>query len=77
MAKERSEEAESAKVANRKKKKVKKKEGAPMSRPKFCPNSSKSVHNHSRTVHNPRGISVSKLKKNNEELAKALNSHKV
>ena len=77
MAKERSEEAENAKVVRvRIKKKFKKKEGALMSRPEFCPNSSKSFHNHSRTVDNPRGISITNLMKNNDELAKERNSLK-
>ena len=77
MAKERSEKeaGEGLTVRIKKKKKTKIKDGS-SKRPKFCPNSSKSF-NLSRTAVQHRSVSVTKLKKNNEELAKALNTHKV
>ena len=51
------------------------KDGSSRSRPKFCPNSSKSF-NASRTFRQHH-VSTTALKKNNEELAKSLNKCKV
>jgi len=75
----RSEQQNDAAATKKKKKKRKDSDAGVKKRPKYCPNSSKNG-NRSFNLSRSRVIcraSETALKKNNEQLAKALNSHKI